>query len=200
MNDSRSLLRASKHPLVVLLAGTLLGSVLIPFVNSEIDRERRLRDLRAEHSRVVLKSSLDVERKLNLLNTAFESFYKDDVVSGQTTVDSRRALRVRVYELHEDFDRDAWWWHEQLLDEAKVVGLLDDARLSQLERAVRNYKNALLTSTELLDRYWAQLIRSQEPVSPAAAVKTVNEVKPLLRELGDKRRQAIREMVQALVS
>jgi hypothetical protein len=198
MPSSRQILTASKHPLVVLVAATLLGSVLIPAVNGQIDRQRRVRELKAERGNAALRSAWDVERKLNLLRTAFVAFYKDEVMSGVDTRASRQALRDRVYALHQDFDRDAWWWHWQMLEEVKVLRLLDDEALAQLEQAVGRYQAALLATSDPIDRYWERLIRGREPVSGAGGF--IDEVEARMRELGDRRRQAIRDMVQAIIS
>jgi hypothetical protein len=200
MLSSRRLFATSKHPLVVLVAATLLGSVLIPAVNGQVDRQRRLRELKAERGNAALRSAWDVERKLNLLHTAFVAFYKDEVVSGQATRASRQALRERVYALHQDFDRDAWWWHWQMLEEVKVLGLLDAGALRQLEQAVNHYQDALLATSDPIDRYWARLIRDREPVPGAGGVSLIDEVAARMKELGDRRRQAIRDMVRAIIS
>ena len=200
MPSSKRFLAASKHPLVVLIAATLLGSVLIPAVNAQIDRQRRLRELKADRGNAALRSAWDVERKLNLLQTAFVAFYKDEVLSGQATRASRQALRDRVYVLHQDFDRDAWWWHWQMLEEVKVLGLLDGLALKQLEQAVGRYQDALLATSEPMDRYWARLMRGRDAVSGAGGVAFIDEVDARMKELGDRRRQAIRAMVQAIIS
>ena len=193
------ILDTSKHPLVILLVGAVIGSVVVPRINSRIEREKRQQGLRAERGTAILKSAWETERKLNLLKTAFESFYRDQLATGKATTEYREALRDKVYALYQDFDRDAWWWHWQVLEEVKVLKLVDDARFPELDRAVHDYHDALLASTRPLDRYWDELIRRPELVSEIEGAKTLSEVGPQLVQLGERRRESIRQMVQTIV-
>jgi hypothetical protein len=50
---SRAILKVIKHPMVVLLVGTILGSVVIPVVNSRIDKHRRFAEPRAQRAATI---------------------------------------------------------------------------------------------------------------------------------------------------
>lgn len=62
---------ALKHPLLLVLIATLLGSVLVPHVNRRIDAEKRIRDLKSERATSVLRSARDVDQKLHLVSSSF---------------------------------------------------------------------------------------------------------------------------------
>jgi len=193
------MLEVSKHPLVVLVAGAIIGSIVVPRVNARIERARRLHELRTQRATRVLESGFDIERRFNAVTTTFQSFYKDEVITGTANHDSRQAFRTRVHATYQEFDRDAWWWHWQTLDEVRVLQLVGNVQLGALEQAVKNYQEALLASTDALDRYWDELLRRAELVSPEEGAQTMKEVPHRLEQCRLRRRQSILQMVEAIV-
>jgi hypothetical protein len=189
----------SKHPLVVLLFATLLGSVLIPFVNTRIERDRRLHELKSQRSREILQTSRDIDRKLTLVCTEFINFHKDKHASLSAAAQARESLRTRVYRLYEDFNRDAWWWHWQLLEESSILGLVDDASHPQLEQSVRDYHKALVASADALDPVWAALLREPDSRKPKEVGRVIEDAMSRIRQLADQRRQSVREMVSLIL-
>src|SRR6476661_6537513 len=83
-----TLLEVSKHPLVILLVGTLLSSVFIPDINRRATRARELEERRAERALTAVKTNSEVDRLLNLLLTDFASFWN---ALGEGKFESRRA-------------------------------------------------------------------------------------------------------------
>src|SRR5438270_10956344 len=127
------LLEASKHPLVILLVGTLLGSVFIPEINSRATRAREFEELRAERALAAVKTNSEVDRLLNLLLTDFAYFW-NDTKDGE--FESRRPeLRAKIYETHKEFDRFAWWWFDQAWQEAAILGLIEKETVEKEEGA-----------------------------------------------------------------
>lgn len=189
----------SKHPLVLLTVATLLGSVLVPYVNARIDRERQRRELKTQRAIAILQSAFNVDRRLNLILTEFANFDKDRVTAGATTSASKEALRSRVYTLYEDFNRDAWWWHWQVLEEAKILGLVDDLSRAQLDQAVSRYHDALVASTAELDPVWTEFIRNPGTPRPETAAKTIKAARSKLKALSDRRQACVRQMIEAIL-
>jgi hypothetical protein len=196
--SSRHFLEILKHPLVVLIVGAIIGSIVVPRINSRMDRDRRLREMRETRAVAVLNAGLETERRLNLVQTEFESFYKD-VAAGNANEQSQQSMRERVRAAYRDFDRDAWWWPYQTRDEVKMLRLVDNGRLQVLEAAVGDYHQALLESTSALDPYWNEVIHAQKPVSPDQAALTLKKVQPQLQQLGERRRRLLEKMVQTIV-
>jgi hypothetical protein len=200
MDHVSPILELSKHPLVVLLVGAVVGSIVVPRVNARIERTRQVHALKAQRGTDVLKFGFDIERRFNAVTTAFQSFYKDEVLTGIANDDSRQLLRTRVHQAYQEFDRDAWWWHWETLDEARILGLIDAVQLGKLELAVKHYQEALLASTAALDPYWEELLRHSKLVSPEEAAHTVDKTSLLLEECRARRRESLLEMVQIIVS
>lgn len=158
------LVRTSRHPLVVLVIGTILGSILIPLINDRAARERKLEDLRAQRALAAIEASNDVDRKLSLLLTTFESFWKDTDEPTQTT---RSELRTRIYDLYGQFDLVAWWWFDESWQGARMVGLLDSHDSQEAERLSAAYSASLMESTRAISAVWKASLHAAPPSKEA---------------------------------
>jgi len=190
---------ASRHPLVLLLAGSMLGSVLIPWVSGRMERTRHLNELRAQYSTTTLRTSWDVDRKLNLVVTAFDLFHKDEMEGRIPTTEAREAFRKEVDSLYRDFDRDAWWWHWQILHEARVLKLAPSERLDEFGHFANEYNATLVSATGEIDRLWTEMIRRPGSVPLEQRDATLKEVKRRLTELQNNRRDLVRQMVNVFI-
>ena len=188
-------LETTKHPLVVLAVATALGSVLIPYVNSRIALENRQRELRVSQALQALRSSSETDRRLNLVLTEFANFVKDESASGSA---ARSALRERVYRLYAEFNRDAWWWHWQLLQETQVLHLVDDDAARIMRAAIEEYAANLKESTQALDPLWGRLIPTgTQPGRDVSSVLDSSSLRSM--DLLRKRQEIIGRMIAPLV-
>jgi hypothetical protein len=188
-------LETTKHPLVVLAVATVLGSVLIPYVNSRIARENRQRELRVSQAVQALRSSSETDRRLNLVLTEFANFVKDESPNDSA---ARSALRERVYRLYAEFNRDAWWWHWQLLQEIQVLHLVDDDAARIMRAAIEEYAANLKESTQALDPLWGRLISTgTQPGRDVSSVLDSSSLRSM--DLLRKRQEIIGRMIAPLV-
>ena len=188
----------SRHPLVLLIVGTLIGSILIPGINNRMDRDRRLREIRETRGMAALDAGLQTERSFNLVRTEFESFYKD-LAAKKTSAQADQALADRLHKAYQEFDRDAWWWANQARDEMRMLGLLSADRVAILDHAVEDYNKAVLESAQALDPYWDESVHSQTPITPDQAMSIMKKVSPGLDKLGERRRGLLEKIVQTIV-
>jgi hypothetical protein len=192
-------IKCLKHPMVVLIVGTALGSVVIPYLNARIDNQRRLAELKSQRAALVLQSAGEVDRLLNLLLTEFGTFRKDQIATNSATPAAKEALRTRVYDVYREFDRRAWWWHWQTLEEAPVLNLVTDEGFAKLDAGVRCYHQALLASAGALDPLWSEFIRKKSNTYSTNAKEMVEEAALTLRKQTNQRRGCVRQMVRALL-
>src|SRR5678815_2479939 len=145
----------TKHPLVVVVIATLLGSVLIPYANARFAKEGRLHELRFSHAKQALQSGSQTDRQLNMLLTEFAIFVKEK--SGGSA-SARSSLRERVYRLYAEFNRDAWWWYWPMVQEARLLHLVDEQDARSMGAAAEAYATNLEESTTALDPLWRLLL------------------------------------------
>jgi hypothetical protein len=186
----------TKHPVVVLAVATLLGSVLVPYVNARIAQQNSHRELRMSHALQVLRSSSETDRRINLLLTEFANFIQDESISDPA---ARTALRERVYRLYGEFNRDAWWWYWPLLQEVRVLGLVDESAAIVMSAAIEKYAVYLQESTQALDPLWRHLVSNRAQSGSNQVSSILASTSSRLKDLQQKRQEAIGQMVAPLI-
>jgi len=165
-----------KHPLIVLLLGSLIGSVIVPYVSGRSARAGQIEELKMSSALAAVKNNNDVDRRLNILITTFGSFWKD---TQETTREDRKAeLRTKIYGLYEEFDQTAWWWFDEARQQAKLLGLLSEEEASETEAISAQYNNSLGKSVAALDSVWQISLRQ----SPSPSGKEAANVLARARE------------------
>ena len=145
-----------RHPLTLSLIGTLLGSLLIPWIVGRSSKQAALADTRVKQAIQVMATSNGVDATINKIKTAFESFEKDALPVEQQDEFLRRRedLSKRVYELYSDFDSTGWWWARNIYDQAHILHLIPPARLDKMNENMGQYNNNLVETAHTIDIPW----------------------------------------------
>lgn len=157
---SKTFTEIGKHPLVLLLIGTLLGSLIIPYLKDRETRNRELTNLRVEKAFAAFNANKDVNADLNGMMTGFENLLKARI----NTLEPERDhdLQRQIYGHHTAFNRDAWWWFPQLITEVQLFGLLDSESAAEARVLAKKYDAELVATTKTLEPFW--LLMESEPV------------------------------------
>lgn len=148
-------------PFPLLLVGTVLSYLLIPWISSRSTHRSLLKEGRVKQVTEILDQSVLVDKQLNSIHTAFELFEKAAVSEPSQYKTAEGKLDSRFYDLYSEFDRPAWWWDHNLPVEARLLDLPpgSEARIETLhEEYVKNLKDSthevdLLRGQFLVDGY-----------------------------------------------
>lgn len=185
----------TKHPLVILVAATVLGSVLIPYVNSRIAQQNRLDELKMSHAVRALRASSDTERRINQLETEFAIFAKNNLWRDPVAT---TALREHLTMLYAEFNRDAWWWYWDLLQEVRLLHLVDEASVLTMRSAIDDYGANLRQSTDEVGPLWSLLMSNAEYPDDASLASALVSSGERLQQLRQRRQDIVRRMIAPL--
>ncbi len=192
--SSSGAMEATKHPLVVLLAATILGSAVVPFVNARIARQTRENELKLNRATEALRSSATTERQINELQTEFMMFAKNDLWNN---LQARREVRSRLSALYAEFNRDAWWWYWQLLQEVSLLRLVDEASVREIRSGIEEYSANLQQTTREAASLWSLL--NGQPVNPKTRQDTLESATARLEALRQTREELVRRIIAPLI-
>ena len=153
------------HPLFLLVAGTVLGSLVIPWVTGLAAGRQLQREAQQKTALEGLDQGFEVDRRFNAVETAVESFQKRQEQTGSALAAEQPAVRTQIEGLYQEFNGTAWWWFRQEFHKAKVLDLLSENRLRSLEDIDECYGLNLLSSTSELSRLESLVLVDQR--SPA---------------------------------
>lgn len=140
--------------MIVLIAGTILGSILIPMLQTNADREQLRREQRLRLAIDMLEHNSTVNAELNILQSALESYVKDVVgnVDSSEATALRRELQERLHQHYDRFNLDAWWWADDIRSQAVTLGLVTELERSRMETAAEHYRRNLNAATTALEQ------------------------------------------------
>jgi hypothetical protein len=141
-----------------------------------------------------LRSSATTERQINELQTEFMLFAKNDLWDN---VQARRDVQSRLSALYGDFNRDAWWWHWQLLHEVRLLRLVDEASVREIRSGIEEYSANLQQTTREAGPLWSLL--NGWPVNAKVRQDTLESVTVRLEALRQKREELVRRMIAPLM-
>jgi hypothetical protein len=183
-----------RHPLTLLLVGTLTGSVLIPWVAGRANKQAVLTKARVKEAIDVMTTSNSVNAILNKMMTALDTFEKYSAPESQEDYRRRREEhRHKIDALYADFDSIAWWWPWNAYNQARVLRLIPPAKLDQFKDEIMKCTENLKATTDTLGPAWRDL-----PDDPRQAQH--EPVMPTLRKRLDELRRQRDDIVQHMAS
>ena len=157
-----------RHPLTLLVVGTLTGSVLIPWVAGRANKQAVLTEARVKEAIDIMTTSNSVNALLNKIVTALETFEKYSAPESQEDRRRRREeLRHTIDALYAEFNSIAWWWPWNDYNQARVLRLIPSSRLDKFQDETGKYVENLVETLHTLDPVWSAL--PDKPKSPQTA-------------------------------
>jgi hypothetical protein len=146
-----------KHPLILLLIGSALSYLLIPWISEKSSHKRLLQEQRINKACDVLAQGLIDDERLNSIVTHFEIFNKEAESDPKTYRTAQAELKRSFRELYSEFDQHAWWWDHDLPVQSGLLGLAPGSR-QRIEELHMAYKKNLMDSGTQVDVLRAQFL------------------------------------------
>src|SRR5262245_13403099 len=78
-DESKGIFSVLKHPLFLLVVGSVIGSFLIPWISQKNDKSRVLREARLKKAVDIVNNNTMTLSQLNSLVTRLGIFHKDNI-------------------------------------------------------------------------------------------------------------------------
>ncbi len=184
------------HPLVLLLIGTILSSIIIPAAAYQFSYVNNNKKLRVALSQELIDKDVEIKVGLNKLKSCLEIFI-DDYCYFYDTLDSRILqddLREEMNDNYLEFERTAWFWHAKYNLKAHGLGIGkpdSDSLSSYLEKYNLNVSRA----SKSIDTLWVECLRRDFSCDTARLNPIKSYVKKTIDMLHFERADIIRQMI-----
>jgi len=187
--------------MAVLVAGTILGSIVIPLLQKDIDRVQIDREQRLRLAVSMLNHNSSVNSALNILQSVLESYVKDVAGKYEGTELTAQVSRIRqrVDDCYDRFNAEAWWWSDDVRAEAITLGLLTDAESSVMQTEADRYRANLVASTKCLENVGLWSLPSTTAGVSDSMRRAVLSNRDALEALRKQRTEILRRMCAPLV-
>jgi len=178
----RQVAEVLRHPFVLFLIGAVTTSLLVPSLNSKINRNQLLQEARLKKAMEIGNHNTQFNSKFNTLKTMLESFHNQNLRLRLEPAELREAqlkFRNDFTKRYLELDEVAWWWHPDLEREASVLGLIPTDELQALDVDVREYGSNMNKSFNILRPLWQALTsRDYNPND----VKSTDKIKQIVSD------------------
>jgi hypothetical protein len=149
----------SRHPITVLVLGTILSAIVVPVIMSDFTDHKLLQEAKLTEAKTILSQNTLVDKQLNTIQTMFENFVKDAQTSDWDYREIQKELIIDIHEQYKQFDEHAWWWYGDLLMQAKLLKIPNSA-IDQIKPLIKQYEANLIESFLFSDAATGTLIPS----------------------------------------
>lgn len=177
-----------RHPLILAIIGSMVGSWLIPWVVGQSQRKASLADARVKQGIEIMITSNSVNIMVNKMKTAFEIFERHSLsTTGAEYADRSKELRDTIFKTYGEFDSIAWWWPWNSYYQGLLLHTLPDERQNKFKQAVEAYMANLTKTAALLGPPWDQYLSGNpDPTGKKPVMDPIGpEMQKLERERND---------------
>lgn len=196
--ESKGILSTLRHPLFLLVVGSVIGSFLIPWISQMNDRNRILREARLKKSVEIVENNTRTISQLNQLLTRLGMFHVDN----RRLNPSPKELKQRQDKVAEDannlyleFNKTAWWWYEDLRDEALILKTVDDNTSQSLTQHIDAYSKNISDSVVAVRRFWHACVASDYDYRSDEVSKLYDDAHNILKDSSRSRQQLLRNLI-----
>jgi hypothetical protein len=190
-NSNSNVFDYLRHPLILLLIGSVITYILIPVFQERKENRDEQRRLAAK----LIETDAEINIRLNLLVTTFENYQKDGYFSPGS--DHKDDMRKQAYALYRDFDSIAWSSFDSIVGGAYASGLVQKEDYDKLQALNDEYRDILEMRAKALDPVWDH-IHSNVTDSSVDVNNTVRGLRKTQDDLSRKGRDVVFQMVRLL--
>lgn len=196
-------LKRMQQPLSLLILGTVLGSVIVPYLNDLSNRKKVRHEERVKMALSIVEQSHETDRRLyNLMEylVLFRKDHKDSSASGVSLKKEQYSARKAFDEMYLSFNAQAWWWHWNVKSESRLSAIATQQEAETISRLAREYSDALQQSTAAISKAWDRFLK--QPFDPADPQNDalIKDVQQELTATRNRRNDIALEMAQVFAS
>jgi hypothetical protein len=163
VDEGKSVLELSQQPISLLLMGTLLGSLLIPYSNDRSNRHKLKHEERVKVAILIIEQSHETDRRLSNLIDFLVLFRKDhnafSKVPGYFEKEQYNG-RKSFNDMYLSFNSQAWWWHWNVKSESSLSALATPDESKRMSELARQYSEALGECVGAVTSLWDPLLKN----------------------------------------
>ena len=146
-----------KHPLLLLIVGSIVGSILIPRISEQASHTKALQDARLRKAVEIIDNNTRTISQLNALRTRLGMFHSDNVRLKPASAKLKEwqdKLGADMNDRYLEFEKTGWWWYRDLNDEAVVLEIVPPTGSDKLRKDVNAYHTNILDTVKALNEMW----------------------------------------------
>lgn len=141
-----------RHPITLLIIGSIITYFLIPWIHERVSKNENERREKLEIASRFIRQNMEMNQDFNSLLTSLELFHKYS--SPEHLVEDKNKLRMASKEMYLKIDKNVWWWHWNLYEEAKLNKLIPESEQKYVENSLVKYTDSWSQIMGSLEKLW----------------------------------------------
>ncbi len=162
---------ALKHPLVLLLIGTTLGSFLIPHLNDRSTQKTARQEQRVKMAISIIEQDHETNKEISGMMNYLLLVRQNLQVAGLTSsvVEKEEyTARQKMDDMYLAFNNgQAWWWYSDIQADARLSALATSEESRKIAPLASQYGTDLNDETQALSQLWSAFLKSDFKPSDA---------------------------------
>ncbi len=199
LNPAGRLFDGLRHPLLLLVIGSVIGSFLIPWITERASKKQVLQEARLRKAVEIVENNQRTVSQLSALVTRLQMFHKDNrrlQPSPTKLIELQEKLASDMNDRYLEFDKEGWWWYRSLTEEASILEILPPEGAGKLREHVEAYATNILQTVNALNELWAACIAADYKYQGDQVNSIESRVNSKLQELSGARNQLVTNLVR----
>jgi|ERR1043166_973929 len=198
--DPKGILSVLRHPLFLLIVGSVIGSFLIPWISQKNDRNRVLREARLKKAVEIVDNNTQTLSQLNSMVTRLGIFHKDNIrlkPAPAKLSELQDKLADDMNRHYAEFERNGWWWYRSLNDQAEILEIVPPGGSDKLRNDVNAYADNITQTVAAFNDFWHKCLSKEYDFEENGKVTQVqNKMNERLGQLATERVRLVNNLVQ----
>jgi len=194
----QSMLDFFRHPLVLLIVGSVIGSFLIPRISEQTHKKKVLQDARLRKAVEIIDNNTRTVSQLNAMVTKLATFHDENIrlkPSPAKLTERQDKLAESIASRYEEFEKTGWWWYRDLNDEAVILELVPATGSARLSKDVDAYAQNILQTVNALGDLRHACLAGDYNYKDERVTKIKNDVNKKLNDLFSERNNLVNHLV-----
>ena len=163
-NPGKNSFEFLRHPLLLLVVGSIIGSFLIPYLTDRATKKKVLQEARLRKAVDIVDTNTRMVSQLNSISTRVSMFHENNLRLKPSPEELRTARDKLIEDIDErylEFEKAGWWWYRDLIDEAVILKIVPPNGSDQLREHINSYGQNMLDTTNALKTMWHPCISAE---------------------------------------
>lgn len=197
-SSDTSVLDFLKHPLLLLIIGSIIGSILIPKISERSSRTQALQQARLRKAVEIVDNNTVTISQLNAIRTRLGMFHGDNVRLKPPPAKLKELQDQLAQDMNNrylEFDKSGWWWYRALNEQAVILEIVPPTGSSKLRNHVEAYHDNIGQTVNVLQEMWHACVAADYDYKDARITQIQEKMNKAWNDVDKTRNQIVNDLV-----
>lgn len=187
-----------KHPLLLLIVGSIIGSILIPKISEQASRTKALQEARLRKAVEIVDNNTVTISQLNAIRTRLAMFHGDNVRLKPPPVRLKELQDQLAQDMNNrylEFEKTGWWWYRALNEQAVILEIVPPTGSGKLRSHVDAYHDNISQTVNVLQEMWHACVDADYDYQDARIIQIQEKMNKGWNDVDKARNQVVNDLV-----